>query len=226
MDRKELAIRAAKGTLAFVVALAIMTIPVAGFSSGPAWAFWAHFSLWAAGSAGFFLWRDPALAARRLRAGPTAETEPAQKWIQGALSACMIAMIVVSALDARFSWLAASTTTILAGHALLALSFLAIVLVLAQNSWAASTIGVVDKQPVVATGFYAILRHPMYAAAIPLFLSMPLALGSWFGLVFMPLIIAGMVARLLDEEDYLRRHLAGYEAYCERVRYRLVPGLW
>ncbi len=226
MNRDELAIRAAKGTLAFIVALAIMTIPVAGFSSERAWAFWAHFSLWTAASAAYFLWRDPALVARRIAAGPTAETEPAQKWIQGALSVCMIGMILLSALDARFSWLPASTAVVLIGHALLAASFLGIIRVLAQNSYAASTIGVVADQPVISSGAYAVVRHPMYAAAVPLFLSMPLAMGSWLGLIVMPLIIAGIVARLLDEDDYLRRHLAGYDAYCERVRYRLIPGLW
>ena len=81
-------------------------------------------------------------------------------------------------------------------------------------------------QTVVNTGLYGIVRHPMYAATILLFLMIPLILGSWYGLIpfaFYPVIIA---IRLKDEEELLTRELDGYEAYKQKVRYRLIPFIW
>jgi protein-S-isoprenylcysteine O-methyltransferase Ste14 len=95
-----------------------------------------------------------------------------------------------------------------------------------ENSFAASTIEVGTGQSVVSTGPYAIVRHPMYAGALIMFLGVPLALGSWWGLLPVMLLLAGLVARLLDEEAYLAIHLPGYEVYRRAVRYRLLPGVW
>jgi protein-S-isoprenylcysteine O-methyltransferase Ste14 len=79
---------------------------------------------------------------------------------------------------------------------------------------------------VISTGLYAIVRHPMYTAALALFLGTPLALASWWGLVPAALLLAALVWRLLDEESYLARNLPGYTDYQRRVRTRLVPGIW
>ena len=66
----------------------------------------------------------------------------------------------------------------------------------------------------------------MYAAALPLFLCMPLALGSYWGLSVFAAIMPALIWRLLDEERFLKVNLPGYADYCGRVRYRLIPGLW
>ena len=81
-------------------------------------------------------------------------------------------------------------------------------------------------QPVIATGPYAIVRHPMYAAALPLFLATPPALGSWYGLIPAAVVVAAIVWRLLDEETHLVRDLPGYSGYRNTVRARLMPGVW
>jgi protein-S-isoprenylcysteine O-methyltransferase Ste14 len=81
-------------------------------------------------------------------------------------------------------------------------------------------------QKVVDTGLYGIIRHPMYAVTILLFVMIPLILGSWWALVafaFYPAIIA---ARLKDEEELLTRELPGYEMYKKKVRYKLIPFIW
>jgi len=95
-----------------------------------------------------------------------------------------------------------------------------------ENSYAASTVTVETGQPVISSGPYACVRHPMYTAAIILFAATPVALASWWGLVPAAMLAALIVWRLIDEEGYLARHLAGYTDYQQRVRARLVPGVW
>jgi protein-S-isoprenylcysteine O-methyltransferase Ste14 len=95
-----------------------------------------------------------------------------------------------------------------------------------ENSFASAIIEVGEGQKVVSTGPYALVRHPMYAGALLLFVGAPLALGSWWGLLAIVPMTAILIVRLLDEERYLVRNLPGYEAYCAKVRYRLLPGAW
>lgn len=84
----------------------------------------------------------------------------------------------------------------------------------------------VRHQRVVDRGPYAVVRHPMYAGAALLEIGMPLWLGSWAGALVALVPIALLAVRIAIEEAFLRRELAGYAAYAERVRARLVPGVW
>jgi protein-S-isoprenylcysteine O-methyltransferase Ste14 len=79
---------------------------------------------------------------------------------------------------------------------------------------------------VVDTGPYAIVRYPLYAGAVLLFIGMPLLLGSWPGLVLAVLFILALAWRAVHEEDVFRAELSGYGAYAARVRYRLIPFVW
>jgi protein-S-isoprenylcysteine O-methyltransferase Ste14 len=106
------------------------------------------------------------------------------------------------------------------------LSYLAILRVFKENTFAASTIAVEPEKRVVSTGPYAYVRHPMYAAGILLLAASPLALGSWWGLIVFVPIMPVLVWRLLDEEKYLKEILQGYVAYCDSVKSRLIPFLW
>src|SRR5262245_8597127 len=117
--------RAIKGTLLFVVALWLLIfVPAGSLTYWQGWLFWANFSIWAAAGAWYFLKRDPALVQRRLRAGPAAEREPAQKRIQLFLSVVMCALFVVSALDQRLGWSAVSWLVVIAGNILVAIGYL------------------------------------------------------------------------------------------------------
>ena len=78
----------------------------------------------------------------------------------------------------------------------------------------------------IATGPYAIVRHPMYSGALIMTLGMPLALGSWWGLLMLVPCVIGLVWRLLDEEKFLAKNLPGYADYQRRVRFRLIPGIY
>jgi protein-S-isoprenylcysteine O-methyltransferase Ste14 len=115
---------------------------------------------------------------------------------------------------------------VLAADALLALSFVIFFIVLRQNSYAASTIRVEADQPVVSTGLYAIVRHPLYSGALLLLLATPLALGSYWGGLVAFALISVLLWRLLDEERFLKQNLPGYAEYCHATRFRLIPLIW
>jgi protein-S-isoprenylcysteine O-methyltransferase Ste14 len=115
---------------------------------------------------------------------------------------------------------------VIAGDLFVALGFLIIVIVFRENPFSAATIDVATDQNVVSTGPYAIVRHPMYAAALVMLFGTPLALGSWWGLLVLVPMTLVIVWRLLDEEQFLAKNLPGYTQYREKVRRRLVPFLW
>ncbi|RLT43999.1 MAG: isoprenylcysteine carboxylmethyltransferase family protein [Chloroflexi bacterium] len=97
-----------------------------------------------------------------------------------------------------------------------------------ENTFLAPVVRVQEErgQTVVSTGPYAVVRHPMYAGALILFLATPLLLGSWWGLAAAVALTAAMSLRIPLEERELRRSLPGYAEYALRVRYRLLPGVW
>ena len=109
---------------------------------------------------------------------------------------------------------------------MIVLSFLLFFVVMKSNTYAASTIQVEEGQPVVSTGLYAYVRHPMYSGALLLLAAMPLALGSWWCVLLVVPFFPVLVWRILDEEIFLRENLPGYAEYMQRVRYRLVPRVW
>jgi protein-S-isoprenylcysteine O-methyltransferase Ste14 len=169
---------------------------------------------------------DPALLERRTQAGPVAEREVSQKFIQAFASVVFASTIVVPALDHRFQWSRAPISAVIAGDTFIALGFFIVFLVFRENTFTSSVIEVAAEQRVVETGPYARVRHPMYVGGMILVAGIPLALGSLVGLVTLVPFAAIFVWRLLDEERYLTSHLPGYEAYRQRVRYRLIPYVW
>jgi protein-S-isoprenylcysteine O-methyltransferase Ste14 len=169
---------------------------------------------------------DPKLLERRLSAGPWAEKEPTQKIIMILAMLGFAALPVFSALDWRFHWSPVPPWVSLVGAALIALGYLGIFFVFRENSYGASTIQVVEGQQVISTGPYSVVRHPMYASALVMLAGIPLALGSWWGLLAALLMVPILIWRLLDEERLLHEKLPGHTAYTRKVRYRLVPFLW
>lgn len=219
--------RAFAGTAKFLLVLGLLIfLPAGSIHYRQGWLLWINFTVWCVAYTLYFLKYDPALLARRLRAGPAAEREPTQKRIQLFASIFICAIFVVSALDYRMSWSTVPTAVVMLGNALVAVGFCFIFLVFRENSFASAIIEVGGDQKVIATGPYAVLRHPMYAGALVLFGGAPLALGSWWGLLTLLPVAAILAIRLIDEEKYLARNLPGYTEYCARVRYRLIPGMW
>jgi len=169
---------------------------------------------------------DPALLERRMRGGPTAEKQPMQRLIMLATSIGFICLLVVPALDFRFGWSAVSLSGIVGGNVLVMTGFYFISLVYKENTFASATIEIAEGQKVISTGPYAIVRHPMYASASIYLIGMPIALGSYWGLIVFGAMIPFLLLRLIDEERFLAKNLPGYVEYQMQVRYRLIPFVW
>jgi protein-S-isoprenylcysteine O-methyltransferase Ste14 len=224
---KNLYIRAFLGSVFGVIAMAaLLFIPAWTFNYWQAWAFMAVFVGSSSAITIYLARHDPKLLERRMNAGPTAEKEKAQKIIASFAMLGFIALLVFPSLDHRFGWSTVSSYLSVIGDALVALGFLLEYFVIRENSYAASTIQVAEGQKVISTGPYALVRHPMYAGALPLLIGMPLALGSWWGLFGLTLIVPALVWRLIDEEKFLHKNLLGYTEYTQKVRYRLIPHIW
>ena len=211
----------------FVLVLAAAFFGAAGtFRYWQAWPFLVTFIGCSVAFGLYFTKHDPALIERRMRAGPRAEQEPAQKIIITLLMADFFLMMIVPALDRRWHWSDVPAWLTVLANAGIAASFIVFFFVMKQNSYAASTVRVEAEQPVISTGLYGIVRHPMYTGALTLAVCIPLALGSYWALLLVIPMIPILAWRLLDEERVLKRDLPGYADYCRRVRRHLIPGLW
>jgi protein-S-isoprenylcysteine O-methyltransferase Ste14 len=209
-----------------IACAALIFVPAGTLTYWQGWAFLATFVFSTVLITVSLARHDPKLLERRLRAGPQAEQEPAQKVIATLLIVLCAAMLVFSARDWRLQWSPVAPWVSLAGDALIVLSYLCFLWVFRENSYGAATIHIAEDQHAIATGPYAIIRHPMYAGALVMLAGIPLALGSWWGLCFFFLTLPILVWRLLDEERLLHTHLPGYTAYTQKVRYRLMPCVW
>jgi protein-S-isoprenylcysteine O-methyltransferase Ste14 len=133
------------------------------------------------------------------------------------LYATCIVLVVLPPLDVRVGWSLMPWQVSITGDALVAFSFYIFYLVSKANTYAAANIRVEEGQKVISTGVYGFVRHPMYFAALFLFIGTPLALGSWWTLLLFPVLIPILVARILNEEKVLVRDLSGYIEYTHKV---------
>ncbi len=224
---KELYKKAAGGLLFLLLVMAtLLFIPAWTFSYWQAWAFLAVFGVSAVAITVYLTRKDPKLLERRVHAGPTAEKETSQKIIQTITSISFAGLLVVSALDHRFAWTPLPPYVALAGDALVAFGFVIVFLVYRENTFASATIELAPEQTVISTGPYKLVRHPMYMGALLLLVGIPLSLGSLWGLFAIALMMPALIWRLLNEERFLVKNLAGYSEYQNRVRHRLVPFIW
>ena len=206
--------------------LAVLFWPAGTFDYWQAWVFLAVFVATTGVGSAYLAARYPDALARRMKAGPTAETRPAQRIIMTLTLTLVVVTFVLSALDHRFGWSQVPVWLVIAGDLLVAAGLGVTQLVIVQNNYAAATVRVEAGQPLADTGLYGWVRHPMYTGAAVMMLGTPLALDSWWGLLGVLASAPVIVARIRDEERMLREELVGYPEYMTRVRYRLVPYLW
>jgi protein-S-isoprenylcysteine O-methyltransferase Ste14 len=220
----------AKALLSLAVLIVIMAalifIPAGTIDYWQAWVFLAVYFASSLAITLYLIAKDPALLQRRMRGGPTAEKQTAQKIIMSLTSVGFIALLVVPALDHRFGWSHVPSLVAMLGNALVALGFLGVLRVFKENTYTASTIELAADQRVVSTGPYALVRHPMYAAALGMLIGIPIALGSYVALIIIVAITGALIWRLLDEERFLAANLPGYLEYKKKVLFRLIPGVW
>lgn len=167
--------------------------------------------------------KSPELLAKRLDAK---EDEDTQKGVVAVSGLLFLVGFVVAGLDYRFSWSRVPNWLLIASSIILLVSYGMYAEVMRENTYLSRKIEVRENQKVVDTGLYGIVRHPMYAVTVWLFLSIPLVLGSFYSLIcFLP-YIAVICVRIINEEKVLTEGLDGYADYKKRVKYRLVPFIW
>src|SRR3954469_11057194 len=209
----------------FVFFGVLLFCPAGTFDYWQAWLFIAVFEVGTMIPTIYLAVKYPDALRRRTRT-PFAEGRMVQKLIYVGIIVTTCSAGVVSALDHRFGWSAVPTTVVVLGNVLVLVGLAVAEVVVIQNNYAAATITVEKDQPVVSTGLYSVVRHPMYVGALILVVGMPLALGSYWGLLTMIPGVLIFAARITDEEKALRQELAGYEDYIDKVHYRLVPYVW
>jgi protein-S-isoprenylcysteine O-methyltransferase Ste14 len=212
--------------LLFLAMAALLFVPPWTFDYWQAWTFLAIYFGASVAITLYLMRKDPQLLARRMSGGPAAEKLPAQKIIMSLASLGYIGLLVVPALDHRFGWSQMPPSLALAGDVLVGLGFLGVFFVFRENTFTSATIELAPDQKVISTGPYALVRHPMYAAGLVLLCAIPIALGSWWGVLVFLAILPALLWRLFDEEKFLAKNLPGYPEYQTRVRYRLIPRVW
>lgn len=167
--------------------------------------------------------KAPDLLEKRLGAK---EQENTQKGVVAFSALLFVIAFAVAGLDFRFGWSHMPRTAVTIASALLLVAYALYAEVMRENAYLSRTVEVQENQKVVDTGLYGIVRHPMYAVTLVLFLSIPVVLGSWWSLIcFLP-YIAVIIVRIYNEEKVLETSLEGYTEYKKKVKYRLIPFIW
>ena len=167
--------------------------------------------------------RNPELLERRMR---TREREAPQRKVIAASSLLLLAVFLIPGFDRRHAWSTVPPSLVVLADFLILLGYLLFVLTIRENRFASRVVEVQDNQVVISTGPYALVRHPMYLAISVIFGLTPLALGSFRALIPALLLPVVLATRIGNEEQLLRSDLPGYEEYCQRVKYRLLPFIW
>lgn len=171
----------------------------------------------------YFIKNDPALLERRLR---TREKESAQRKIIALSYLYFLAAFILPGLDVRFGWSNVPAWVSILADMIVFGGYMIFVWVMTVNSYLSRTVEVDTDQKVVSSGPYALVRHPMYFGVSLLYMASPVALGSYWAIIPALVIIPLLVARIRNEEEVLLRELTGYTEYRQKVKYRLLPGVW
>ena len=167
--------------------------------------------------------RNPALLKKRLSAK---ENETEQKTVILLSGIMFLAAFVAAGLNHRFGWIVMPRWTAAAAAVVFLAAYLMYGEVLRENAYLSRTVEVQEDQKVIDTGLYGVVRHPMYAATVVLFLSMGFVLGSPISFVILLFYLPIIAKRIRNEEAVLTHGLPGYQAYCEKVKYRVIPFIW
>lgn len=167
--------------------------------------------------------KNPELLRKRLNAK---EQENEQKWVLLFSGVMFIAGFIIAGLNYRYRWIEMPNVVTIISSILFIIAYILYAEVLRENTYLSRTIEVQENQKVIDTGLYGIVRHPMYAVTILLFLTIPLVLGSIISFIIFliyPIIIG---KRIKNEEKVLEKDLKGYTEYTKKVKYKVIPFVW
>ena len=156
----------------------------------------------------------------------TSKPAGSDRYIMPAMSVGFFGALIVSALAHRFGWPKISLPIAIVGLVLSSAGMVVMYVAMHQNAYASKLLDINEGQVLVDTGLYGRVRHPLYAGGVIMFLGLPIALGSWWGLIPAALAAGALVARIKSEEEMLVKGMEGYEDYRARVRYKLIPGIY
>lgn len=223
MDKKLFFQAIIKFLVGVIIVGLLIFIPAGTFSFWNGWLFMGELFIPMFIAGIILMIKNPELLRKRLNAK---EKESEQKNVV-ALSGIMFFIgFIVAGLNFRFSWIILPNIVVIISSVLFAIAYILYAEVLRENTYLSRTIEVSKNQKVIDTGLYKIVRHPMYAVTVLLFLTMPLILGSIISFVIFlayPLIIA---KRIKNEEEVLEKDLKGYKEYKKKVKYKILPFLW
>jgi len=209
--------------LAFVVIGLMLFLPAGSLNYWQGWLYMLTLFVPVIFTANYLIKKDPELLRRRMQ---FKEKEAKQKFIVKLSGILFLIGFLLPGFDYRFGWSQVPFWLVIASDLLVLLSYFFVFLVFKENSYTSRIVEVEKGQKVIATGPYSIMRHPMYFGVIVMYLFTPLALGSYFALIFFLPTIPILAYRALDEERVLLKELKGYKEYTKKVKYRLVPGIW
>lgn len=223
MNKKLFSQAITKFLLGLIIVGALLFIPANSLSYWNGWLFLSllFIPMFIAGI--FLMVKNPQLLEKRLNAK---EKENEQKQVIAFSGLMFLSGFIVAGLNYRFQWNELPNIIILISSILFIISYIIYAEVLRENTYLSRTIEVQENQKVIDTGLYGIVRHPMYAVTIILFLTIPLILGSIFSFIIFLMYPIIIVKRILNEEQVLEKELKGYSEYKEKVKYRIIPFIW
>lgn len=209
--------------LALPVMLAALFIPAGTVDYWEAWVYVGLVLVLAGGAGSWLFTHSPQLLARRMRMREPARQQVGIVWGAGVV---MITAFVLPGFDHRWGWSQVPVALVIGADAVVLVSYLFVFWVQRVNEFASRVVEVEPDHRLVDTGPYTIVRHPMYLGVMWFVLATPVALGSYWAVIPAVGIVPALMARILAEERVLHRDLPGYAAYTERIRHRLLPGIW
>lgn len=212
-----------KFLLGFIMLAALLFVPAGTLDYWNAWLLLVILYVPMLIVGAVLLVKNPELLRKRLKAR---ENEVEQKRVIFLSGLMFVAGFAVAGLDYRFQWLVLPGWLVTAAAVVFVVGYLLFVEVMRENEYLSRTVEVQEDQTVVDSGLYGVIRHPMYAATILMFMAMPLVLGSFFSFLVFLLYPVITVMRIRNEEEVLEKNLKGYAEYKKRVKYRLIPFVW
>ena len=199
----------------------ILFLPAGSFRFWQAWIWLLGFSALTLFITAYFLKKSPELLSRRMKFKEKETTRKPPAFLN-----LYFLCFLIPGFDFRFHWSTVPVWIVIAANVIVFLGYIFIIIVFKENSYASTIIQVEQKQQVIKTGPYAIVRHPMYLGMLLMQLFSPLALGSYWAIIPSLLCIPSLVLRIKSEEEVLLQDLPGYKDYCIKTRYHLIPSIW
>ena len=212
-----------KVILGIVIVGALIFLPAGTFEFWNGWLFMGLLFIPMIIAGFVLMFKNPELLKRRLDNKEKVGTQKLVILLSGLMFICGF---VIAGLNYKYNWNSIPTIVVYIASGLFLLAYILYAEVLRENTYLSRTVKVEEGQEVIDTGLYGIIRHPMYAATILLFLMMPLVLGSIYSLIVFLLYPIIIIVRINNEEKVLEEELKGYKEYKEKVKYRLLPYIW